>query len=185
MKKVSMSGPALFMNSVIGFCALTAGICLGLYYAGICMHSAVLWTGITTFTILFHFGGRILMGNVTKGWKISYRNRWFRELPFENKLYRILRVKAWKGKVLTYDPKAFDMQSQTLEEIATTMAKSETDHWVNEGISLISMTFGLIWGYSWLFILTALFAMAFDAQFIIIQRYNRPRILRLIQRRKS
>ena len=63
------------------------------------------------------------------------------------------------------------------------MAKSEVDHWINEAISLSTMLFGLIWGHPWLFIVSAIAAMIFDSQFIIIQRYNRPRILKLLERK--
>ena len=33
-----------------------------------------------------------------------------------------------------------------------------------------------------LFMYTAIFAMIFDAQFIVIQRFNRPRILRILEK---
>ena len=67
------------------------------------------------------------------------------------------------------------------------MTKSEVDHWINEVISITTMFFGFIWGETWIFVVTAIAAMIFDSQFIIIQRYNRPRVLKLleIQERKS
>ena len=62
------------------------------------------------------------------------------------------------------------------------MAKSEVDHWINEVISVSTIFFSLIWGQFWIFFITAVAAMIFDSQFIIIQRYNRPRIVKLIER---
>ena len=64
------------------------------------------------------------------------------------------------------------------------MSKAELDHWINQLISLSTLLFALIWGQLWIFLITALLAMAFDSQFIIIQRYNRPRIVGLIKRQK-
>ena len=72
-----------------------------------------------------------------------------------------------------------------MEEIANTMAKSEVDHCINEVISVSTIFFSIPWGQFWLFTITALAAMIFDSQFIIIQRYNRPRIVKILKRREK
>lgn len=65
------------------------------------------------------------------------------------------------------------------------MTKSELDHWINEIISLSTLLFALIWGQFWIFLISALAAMIFDGQFIIIQRYNRPRVMRILKRQEK
>ena len=187
MKKAKKSGPAIFMYSVIVITAITAIVCFVLYYGNFNKNGAVLWTGITAFTIMYHFGVRIIMGNVSKLFKkhISYKQKWFKERKFEKKLYKILKVKNWKDKALTYNPESFSLENHSLDEIANTMAKSEVDHWINEAISVSTIFFSLIWGEFWIFLITALAAMIFDSQFIIIQRYNRPRIVKLIERKSK
>ena len=62
------------------------------------------------------------------------------------------------------------------------MTKSELDHWINEIISITTLLFANIWGELWIFLLTAIAAMIFDGQFIIIQRYNRPRLIKAINK---
>lgn len=181
MSKPKKSGSAVFMDIVICACIALAAISLVLYYTGIATNGAILWTGITFFTILYHFWGRILLGKLTLTFKIRYDAPWFRERRFEMKLYKLLRVRKWKEKVLTYDPASFSVKDHTLEEIATTMSKAETDHWINEVLSLTTLLFSLIWGELWIFALTAAIAMLFDAQFIVVQRYNRPKVLRAIE----
>ncbi len=183
MDKPKKSGSAVFMDVVIYVCLAVAVICFVLYYARIVPHGAVLWTGITTFTILYHFWGRILLGHWTKLWGIHHDHWWFRQHKFEMELYKLLRVRRWKEKVLTYDPAAFSVKDHTLEEIANTMSKAETDHWINEALSLSTLLFGIIWGELWIFLVTAILAMLFDAQFIVVQRYNRPKVLRAIELR--
>ena len=79
----------------------------------------------------------------------------------------------------------FDLKTNSLNQIANTMVKSEIDHWINEVISISTMFFGLIWGETWIFVITALAAMIFDGQFIVIQRYNRPRVLKILERRNK
>ena len=185
MSENKKSGSAVFMYLVIAACVAICALCFILHYAKIYESSVILWTGVTTFTIMYHFWLRIIMGNVTKLFGIRYTHDWFRERPFEKKLYKLLRVRKWKEKVLTYDPASFDVQKHTLQEIATTMAKSETDHWINQLISISTLTFALLWGQLWIFALTAVLAMLFDAQFIIVQRYNRPKVLKLIERRRQ
>lgn len=187
MKKTKKSGPAIFMYCVIATTVIISIICFALYYGNIYKNGIILWTGITAFTIMYHFWVRIIMGNVSKLFKkyINYKQWWFKEKKIEKEFYKILRVKDWKGKALTYNPESFSLKDHSLEEIANTMSKSEVDHWINEVISLSTVLFSIIWGQFWLFLITAIAAMIFDSQFIIIQRYNRPRIVKILDKRKS
>ena len=184
MKLFQTSGPALFMYSIIAIGVVLSVICFGFYYGGYNENNIILWVGITAFTITYHFWGRIILGNVSKLFRkhINYKRWWFRERKFEKKLYEILKVKKWKGKALTYNPEQFDLKQNSLEQILNTMTKSEVDHWINEAISISTMFFGLIWGETWIFVLTAIVAMLIDGQFIVIQRYNRPRVIKILER---
>ena len=90
-------------------------------------------------------------------------------------------------KALTYNPELFSLKKYSCHEIANTMTKAETDHWINEVISLSSLLFAFLWGEFHIFLITCIVAMLFDMQFILIQRYNRPRILKLarVQHKKE
>ena len=184
MSKPKKSGPAIFMYCVIGITLITSIICFYLYYGNVYKTEMILWIGIIAFTIMYHFWVRIIMGNVSKLFKkyINYKQWWFKEKSFEKGLYKFLRVKEWKGKALTYNPESFSLKEHSLEEIANTMVKSEIDHWINEAISLSTLLFIIPWGRTWAFVISAIAAMIFDSQFIIIQRYNRPRILKVLER---
>lgn len=184
MSKAKKSGSAIFMYCVIAITFVIAIICFTLYYGKNYNNEIVLWTGIVAFTIMYHLWMRIIMGNVTKLFKINYKQWWFKERKFEKKVYKFLRVKEWKGKALTYNPELFSLKDYSLEEIANTMTKAETDHWINEMISLSTLLFSIPWGELWIFSITAIAAMLFDAQFIVIQRYNRPRIVKILKREK-
>ncbi len=184
MPKHKPSGSAIFMYCVIALAVIIMAVCFTLYYGGYYKSTAVLWIGVTAFTIMYHFWGRIIMGNVTKLFKIDHNHWWFKERGFEKGLYKFLKVKNWKDKVLTYNPELFSLKDYSMEDIARTMTKAETDHWINELISLSTLIFGLIWGEMWIFALTAALAMLFDGQFIVIQRFNRPRVLKVIEMQK-
>ena len=184
MSKTKKSGPAIFMYCVIGLTLITSIICFYLYYGNVYKTEIILWIGIIAFTIMYHFWVRIIMGNVSKLFKkhINYKQWWFKEKSFEKGLYKFLSVKEWKDKALTYNPESFSLKEHSLEEIANTMVKSEVDHWINEAISVSTLLFIILWGRTWAFVISAIAAMIFDSQFIIIQRYNRPRILKVLER---
>lgn len=172
------------MYCVIATTLIISTACFVLYYKNIYKNGIILWIGITCFTIMYHLWMRIIMGNVSKLFKINYKQAWFRERKFENKFYKLLRVKKWKGKALTYNPELFSLKDYSLEEIANTMSKAEVDHWINEIISLSTLLFAIPWGEFCIFLITAIAAMIFDGQFIVIQRYNRPRIVKILEKRK-
>lgn len=185
MEKPKKSGSAIFMYCVIALTLVVSAVAFVLHYSGTYENTVLLWTGIVAFMIMYHFWVRIIMGNISKLFTIHYNQVWFCELPFEKKFYKLLRVKKWKDKALTYNPQDFSFENRTPVEIANTMAKSEVDHWINEIISITSMFFAILWGEAWIFILSAIAAMIFDAQFIVIQRYNRPRVVRLIKKQEK
>jgi len=179
------SNSALFMYIVIALMLTVSGVCFVLYYGTFTDSRIVLWVGVASFTILYHFWLRIIMGSVTRRFPIRYTAWWFKERRFERRLYKLLRVRKWKGKVLTYDPDAFLLEKHGYEGVANAMAKAETDHWINELISLSTMFFPLLWGAPWLFISTGIVGMLFDMQFILVQRFHRPIIVRVIDKERK
>ena len=187
MKLLNNSGPAIFMYSVIAICLVISSICFGFYYTGNTDSLVVFWIGMVTFTIMYHFWVRIIMGNVLKLFKkhITYKQYFFKEKKFEKKFYDLIKVKSWKDKVLTYAPQEFDLKENSLETVANNMAKAELDHWINSLISISTISFGFFSNVFWPFIVSAIFAMAFETQFIVLQRYNRPRVVKIIEREEK
>ncbi len=185
MKNSKLSGPAIFMYSFIALTFILSAVCFVLFYGGYTHSGIVLWSGVVSFMILYQFGLRILFGKITDHIKFNYRHPFFTRKSFEVKLYKLLKVRKWKDKVLTFNPDAYNFKERTLHELASTMAKSETDHWINVAISIGGIFFSLIWGLFPVFLITAILAILFDAQFIIVQRYNRPVVLRLMERREK
>ena len=186
--KLNNSGPARFMYTVIAICLITSITCFILYYGHHTENTTVLYVGVVAFTIMYHFWVRIILGNVSKLFRkhIHYDQWWFKEHKFEKPLYQLLRVKKWKDKAFTYNPGDFDLKEKSLDTIANIMAKSEVDHWINEAISVSTMFFSFAWPkLTAAFIISAIIAMIFDSQFIIIQRYNRPRILKALERKNK
>ena len=74
---------------------------------------------ITFGTIAYHFVMRILVGGIVNTImcnKADYSKKWYRLRPFEEKLYKKLKVKNWKKKMPTYDPDIFDIKKKYSNE---------------------------------------------------------------------
>lgn len=113
----------------------------------------------------------------------DYRWRWFQPRPWESRLYRLLRVKRWKGRAITYDPREFSLRLHSLEEIVNNMCHAEAVHELTALFSLLSVSFAIPLGGAAAFFTTAVLAASVDLACVVIQRYNRPRLARLLERR--
>lgn len=142
---------------------------------------------ITFGTIAYHMGIRLLVGlafGIRMKNKADYTKKWYQIRPWENKLYQLLQVKKWKGKLPTYDPDSFSSGNHTWDEIAQTMCQSELVHETNIILSFIPVTASVYFGAFYVFFITSAAGAAFDLLFVMIQRYNRPRIIKIAQRKR-
>lgn len=148
----------------------------------------VLTLTITVGTTAYHFDMRIIVGYIVDNImhnKADYHKKWYQPLEFESKLYDILKVKQWKDQMPTYNPDTFSLKSHTLEEIVQSMCQSEIVHEIIMILSLLPIMFIPIFGAALVFVITSVFASMIDMMFVIMQRYNRPRLIKLIEKRKS
>ncbi len=138
---------------------------------------------ITAGTTAYHFIMRLLVGyiiNLLLHNKADYNAAWFKVSEFELRLYNKLRVKKWKGRMGTYDPGSFDAKIHSWEEIAGATCQAELVHEVIIILSFLPMLAAIAFGAFAAFAVTSVLAAGFDAIFVIMQRYNRPRIIKLI-----
>ena len=140
-------------------------------------------TGIIAFLV-----GRI----VPKSWFQEDRFP-YRSYPVEQKLYRALRVKKWQSKVPDMSrifPALMPAKKLTADTFANLQGMIQETCVAEMIHSLLSLT-GLaclaIWPGAGGIILTLVYILLGNLPFIIIQRYNRPRLQKLLamQRRKN
>ncbi len=147
-------------------------------------NAIILSMGITFFTIFYHFAMRLFIANFVESIlksKLDYRNKWFQPKSFEANLYEKIKVKKWKDKMPTYNPHTFSLKENTLEEIITTMCVSEIGHTLIFVFSFIPIFFSLFWDAFGVFLITSIISAGFDLLFVIMQRYNRPRLVKLLK----
>ncbi len=139
---------------------------------------------ITFGTIFYHLFMRLTVGFIFEHKyknNINYQLKWFKVSKIEYKIYSAIKVKHWKKYLPTYNPEHFNIYKCKYESIAMAMCQAELVH---ETIFLFS--FLPIVAAKWfssieIFIITSFFSAIIDLFFIVVQRYNRARIFRLMK----
>ena len=145
---------------------------------------------ITCGTAAYHILMRLLVGLAFSAGmrnRADYGRRWYQVSRRELALYDKLKVKRWKRGMPTYDPSLFDPRTHTWEEIVQATCQAELVHETIAVLSFLPIAAGVRFGAYPVFIITSVLAAACDMMFVIMQRYNRPRLIRLMdmQKRKA
>ena len=140
---------------------------------------------VTLLTTFYHFAMRLIVGEAVT---VIYKNREFNANSFgfrihscEHKIYKLLHVKRWKSKVITAKPEQFDFKKIGPMEVLHNMLQAELVHRIIMVLSFLPLVLIIPYGVLGVFISTSVVACLFDLTFVIIQRYNRPRIMKLLQ----
>ena len=144
---------------------------------------------ITFLTTLYHLIMRLAVGEcvsvLCRGHCFDYDAPWFRPKKWEAGLYRRLGVKRWKKTVITAKPEQFDPKVRTPEELVFYMTQAEIVHEIIMVLSWAPVLLIGPFGEPAVFIITSALACLADGAFVAIQRYNRPRILKILRRREK
>ena len=122
--------------------------------------------------------------------------RWFKSdcFPFrcnekEKKLYKALRVKDWQNKVpdmsrvFTKLMPAKKLNAGTLADIPRMLEETCVAEFIHVVLSVLGLTCLWLWPGFGGAVVTLVYILLGNVPFIIIQRYNRPRLQRLLARR--
>lgn len=158
------------MKTIAGIALVITGILTAIYH--IRPFAIFLTMAITAGTTAYHFCMRLLVGGIfdrVLNNRVDPNRKWFQVGKVEQKLYEILKVKRWKSYLPTYDPDAFDKRQRTWGEIAGAMCQAELIHETIAALSFLPILASIWFG-----------APLFDLTFVMIQRYNRPRVLKIL-----
>lgn len=168
---------------VWGMTAGTAGgtaLTAALYQAG--GPEWLLPLAITLGTTAYHFLIRLVIGgavDLAMNNQADPESRWFRQRSWEPRLYRRLGVKKWKKHMPTYVPRLFSLEERTPGAVAGAMCQAEVVHEIGAAASLLPLVM-IRWFGAWpAFLLTSLASMGLELALVAVQRYNRPRVLRM------
>lgn len=138
-------------------------------------------------TIFYHLAMRLAVGHIydrTMQNQADLSLRRWQLRPWEKGLYEKLGVKNWKGKMPSYAPELFSPQKHSWSEIAQAMCQAELVHATIIPLSFLPLLAAIPWGTFGVFFITSLLSAAYDSLFVIMQRYNRPRVLRLVEKER-
>lgn len=165
--------------------SLAATVILAISYK-VTSSGILLSLAITSGTIAYHFVMRLMVGlafHATMRNKADYRKRWYQVSKWEMAVYEKLKVKQWKRRMPTYDPALFDPRLHTWEEIVQAMCQAELVHETIAVLSFLPILAGIWFGEYPVFIVTSVLSAACDMVFVIMQRYNRQRVTKLLNRK--
>ena len=158
---------------------LTIG-CFGLYR--VTSYRFLLPFTITFGTTAYHFIIRLMVGVGTDSImhnQANYHKKWYQVSDFEMKIYQKLKVKKWKNKMPTFDADVFDITKHSWDEIIQATCQSELVHEINVFFSLLPIIASIWFDSFWVFLITSVLGAGFDLMFVMMQRFNRTRILKL------
>lgn len=143
---------------------------------------------ITFGTTAYHFIIRLTVGVVIDSImhnKANYRKKWYRVREFEMKAYQKLKVKKWKKNMPTFHADTFDISKHSWDEIMQATCQAELVHEINVVFSFLPLIASIWFDSFWVFFITSALGAVFDLMFVMMQRFNRTRILKLNQSRGS
>lgn len=113
--------------------------------------------------------------------QFNLESAWLRPKKSEKKLYRFLKVKKWKKHAITAIPEQFDTKTLPLEIIVKNMIQAELVHLIIIFAVLLPIIFARQAEFTLLVVIVSLLSAVWDMQYVILQRYNRPKVVRLMK----
>lgn len=149
------------------------------------------WTALYVIflTTAYHFIMRLIVGEVAEKLCSEYKFKTdsfgFRIRTREAKIYKTIRVKAWKKYAITAKPEKFDLRSNSLEGVLHSMMQAELAHRIIMLLSFVPLLLIIPFGAPLVFLGTSIVACLIDMKYVIIQRYNRIRVQRIICKKST
>lgn len=103
---------------------------------------------------------------------------YFSQFKWEEKFFEKIKIKKWKDKLPTYQNKHFSFTHRTPQQILWTTIHSENVHIFLFFASFIPITLGIFVGHFAVLIPLSIFMALLHIPFALVQRYNRPRLLK-------
>ena len=94
-------------------------------------------------------------------------------------------MKNWKKRLPTYDPRQFSLKENTAQQVVRNMCGAEIVHEVIIVLSFVPISFSFLFGEFPVFLITSILAALYDSIFVIVQRYNRPRLIRILNKQEA
>ena len=176
-----------FIVNTAALVAILLTLCLAVTYR-IWHQNWMLAAAISTGTTAYHFLMRLAVGYLVPrltNYDFDYRHRWFQPRPWEPGFYKKLGIKSWKKHLPTYVPAQFSMEENNLSRIIQNMCGAELVHEIIMALSFLPLALIPVFGAGFVFLVTSVASALFDSIFVMAQRYNRPRLVRIYEKKET
>lgn len=178
MKFKSKIQAALFISGLVSLVVMA--VCCFLKDIGFFYSLGV--TALTVFThVMIRYAGAAL-ASAMPGFIKNPDNPLYRVGKREQELYKKLKFKKLKGFAPTYNPEEFDISVRTPQELVCNSCHAGLTHAFIAVLSFAPILYAIPFGSPWVFVITSVAAACLDGYFVFVQRYNRPRYIRLAER---
>lgn len=143
---------------------------------------------ISCSTTAYHFVMRLAVGyGLLKAtdYQFDIRRPWFQPRTWEAAFYNKLHLKHWKGTLPTYSPAQFSLADNSLHRIIQNMCGAELVHEIIMVLSFLPLLAVPFCGAFPVFLITSILAALFDSIFVMAQRFNRPRLVRIYEKQEA
>ena len=150
--------------------------------------SWLLPAAVSAGTTAYHFGMRLAVGHLIPkltSYDFDYRHRWFQPRRWEAGFYKKLRIRNWKKRLPTYAPAQFSAEENSLHRIIQNMCGAEIVHEVIMVLSFLPLLTVPVFGAFPVFLITSVLSALFDSLFVMAQRFNRPRLVKILERQEA
>ena len=151
-------------------------------------HPSVLSAAISFGTTAYHFVMRLAVGYAVPkatDYRFNYKDSWFLPRKWESAFYKKLNLKAWKGQLPTYAPSQFSLEENSLERVIQNMCGAEIVHEIIMVLSFLPLLTVPAFGSFPVFLITSVLAALYDSIFVMAQRFNRPRLVRIFEKQEA
>ena len=144
-------------------------------------NNAIEIIAVTMVTLFYHSCIRPMTGTLID---MKYHNNmnfnlwWFRERKFEKHLFKMLKVKRWKNIIPTYDKVAFDIRNKNIEQVLGATCQAEIVHEIMFILAFVPLLLIIPYGQAAIFIISSILCAIIDLICIIVQRFNRTRLIK-------
>ena len=145
-------------------------------------------TCISFGTTAYHFVMRLAVGYIIPRlthYNFDYHHPWFQPRSWEPDFYQKLNIRHWKNRLPTYAPELYSTKDNSLYRIIQNMCGAEIVHEIIMALSFLPLLMVPLFGAFPVFLITSVLSALFDGIFVIAQRFNRPRLIRIYEKQEA
>ncbi len=151
--------------------------------AGTAQQESFFAAATTLGATFYHFGVRLAVGwilNKILQNRADYRKEWYQPHKIETWFYKAIKI---KNRMPSCQPEHFSPFHYPWDEIAQATCQTEIIHKIIILLRFLPMAAAVFFGNAPIFLAPSVYAACVDLIFVMIQRYNRPRIVKRLQQK--